>query len=1398
MNKIGLYLFFIIVTAYSVLAASFSLTTYYDGAIFNYTENETIYLDVNVSCSEALVEYSDDSGSLAVNFSVFNQSPDTGVIQFVPANDDVGMSEDILISVTNRSDAADYLTFKIYFNVSNINNRPYLVSANPGNATIPENTLQVLTVNVGDVDIPYGDYLSYNWTLDGNLSPNLSFSNNTANYSVGLNQDVLGSHIIQCIATDTGGYQYVHTWNITVDNQNTVPVLNSPISNITINEDDTLPNNFSLDNHFIDLDVNSTNHDVDLGTQLLYTIYSANTSEPIEITVGINQTFGNVSFFPASDWNGNKTFFFTVFDGLATVYSNNFSFEVIPVNDDPSINNLLDQAADANALFSYAVNATDVDGDVLTYYGNSSVFLINSSTGIISTYPNSSTVGVHSINISVDDGNVNVSQIFGITVSANFIPYIDPIADQSIMQESTIFINVSGWDQLGDNLTFSMNFSSFGQGNRINSTLTTFNLTPLTQALIGNHTVRATVDDGIGITNYTEFNLEITDLKKPPVLTHIADYQIKVNTTFYLPINAFDEDGNIDEFSTNSTDISVGINSSGSEFSNATGYISWYPNTTTMNPIAVNISVNDTTQYSDSQIILINVTPNYAPYFTFISNISCDENEDCPISYDGFTAADPNWQDTITFSDNTTLFNITSAGNISFTTGSSRYEAVMINITDGEFIVTQEIFVNITQINDAPFFSPTVAGLAVWASLVENSTYSFNITAYDEENDTVSFQAIFLNFTDIIGNVTFSGIELFNISNLGNVTHNQTIGQINFTPNSSQTGTYWMNISVDDGDKISSEVFSFDVQNINNRPDAAWNLTYGNYSTSSQTQINATENTTISIEVSASDADFDSITFIWERSKPGDSTTLLSTSESINYSIGFSDSPLVNLTLSVIDDNNVSLNITWEISVTNLNRNHWFGGIYDTVFNGESLINVTNSSSISLIDSGGYSLHGKYESQVFDIGETNAGIWRFNLTYLEYSATIPANTNITFMTRTKSPGAGANYTAWEYLGAGGSIVSTSKRYVQYKAIFVSNGTETPILNWVRIHYSIANITGTENTEQLGWINLENFFTDRDSDDIFTYQAHTGSLAYYINTSVRQDNFIQITFETSGTETLNFSCTDQDNRTVYSNPIDVTILTSDTDTSPQVVFQPRTSSGGGTVIKYKTKIQMKSEYVNLDIIHPDNVTFYENDIMIIPITLRNNGNETLSELNMTAVSENDFVLELSKTEVESLDPGDEETFTITANISEVYDSFQVLVVVQVKDPVYTDSAKITVNSLKKGEANRELFDIKYAFAQDLLAQNTQCIELTEFLNRARDSFTINDLAGGINLVDSFIEDCRYLISEQADLARPDKISTAAFLVDKVSGDRNIRYVVYLLSFIVLFFFGYITYIKYRNI
>ena len=93
-------------------------------------------------------------------------------------------------------------------------------------------------------------------------------------------------------------------------------------------------------------------------------------------------------------------------------------FSAPPTNQSPTITSTPITTAIVAAAYAYNVNATDPDGDTLTYSltTNPTGMTIDSTTGVISWTPTSTQIGDHDLTVEVSDGELLDTQSFIITV----------------------------------------------------------------------------------------------------------------------------------------------------------------------------------------------------------------------------------------------------------------------------------------------------------------------------------------------------------------------------------------------------------------------------------------------------------------------------------------------------------------------------------------------------------------------------------------------------------------------------------------------------------------------------------------------------------------------------------------------------------------------------------------------------------------------------------------------------------------------------------------------------------------------------------------------------------------------------------------------------------------------
>ncbi|MEM5871334.1 MAG: hypothetical protein QW051_00510 [Candidatus Aenigmatarchaeota archaeon] len=272
-----------------------------------------------------------------------------------------------------------------------------------------------------------------------------------------------------------------------------------------------------------------------------------------------------------------------------------------------------------------------------------------------------------------------------------------------------------------------------------------------------------------------------------PQILPIEPQTAYVNKLFYYDVNTtIQGDVNVTFFdNTHLFDIN-----------SRTGVIFFTPQMGQEGTYHINISVfSNCDRLSDSKIMVLTIKyENQPPILDPIPDFTINQSE--LFIYD-VNASDPDG-DTLFFGDNTTMFQIHSRTGIIYFIPKQQdvgNHSVLIWVIDGRGgIDWQVVKFEIIDVNDPPELHRIGAQTAII-----NKTYIYDVNATDVD---VKPEWNNLSFYD---NATFFEI-------------NRTTGLINFTPSDEMKGTYWINISVTDGEYWDSEVISFSIVESNRPP----------------------------------------------------------------------------------------------------------------------------------------------------------------------------------------------------------------------------------------------------------------------------------------------------------------------------------------------------------------------------------------------------------------------------------------------------------------------------------------------------------------------------------------------------------------------------------------------------
>ena len=345
-------------------------------------------------------------------------------------------------------------------------------------------------------------------------------------------------------------------------------------------------------------DVNATDADLDT---LTYSLEIA----PAGMT--INATTGLINWTPSLAQTGNNTVKVQVSDGTDAVFQEYTITVSLPPNNPPVITSVPITTATSKTPYTYDVNATDADGDTLTYSLYEAVstppagMSINSVSGVINWTPSLFQQGEYTVIVQVSDGTDAVFQRYIIIVSVppDNSPIITSTPITATFTEILYTYGVIAVDIDGDTLAYSLVIKPTGM--TINATTGLINWTP-NLAQVGDHTVKVLVSDGVGA-DFQEYTITVSlsppnfepEITSDPIRTAIAERE------YIYTVIADDLDGDILTYNLTTSPAGMTIDP-------ITGKISWTPTSAQIGNYKVVVTASDG-ELSDTQKFAIRVIP---------------------------------------------------------------------------------------------------------------------------------------------------------------------------------------------------------------------------------------------------------------------------------------------------------------------------------------------------------------------------------------------------------------------------------------------------------------------------------------------------------------------------------------------------------------------------------------------------------------------------------------------------------------------------------------------------------------------------------------------------------------------------------------------------------------------
>jgi uncharacterized protein (TIGR03790 family) len=411
----------------------------------------------------------------------------SGIISWVPAHDQAGLTLEVIVEVTD-GELIDTQSFNV--TVTNLNDEPVITSTPITEAVEDES----YTYDVDATDVDTGDVLTY--SLD-QAPPGMNIDSLSGVISWEPENEHVGDHQVVVRVTDMDGKYDRQTFTLTVENVNDPPTL-QPIDELTITEDMAFQYQVVVT-------------DVDLYDELTY--YDDSNLFDIDSETGI------ISFIPENDDVGTYIILISVSDLQGDTDDEVFTLNIENANDPPVLDFITGMIAFEDEFFSFTATASDVDvGDSCTFSDNTTLFNIEPNSGEVSFTPTNADVGIHVINISVFDqyGYFDYQEIVIIVENVNDPPVIPDTVKNDLSRDIEMTV--------GDSFTYTIIVDDVDADDEVTFSDDTdlFDINPTTGEIAfaptsedaGTHTVTITVTDSEGKEDHITLTFSIADEKE--------------------------------------------------------------------------------------------------------------------------------------------------------------------------------------------------------------------------------------------------------------------------------------------------------------------------------------------------------------------------------------------------------------------------------------------------------------------------------------------------------------------------------------------------------------------------------------------------------------------------------------------------------------------------------------------------------------------------------------------------------------------------------------------------------------------------------------------------------------------------------------------------------------------
>ncbi|MBU0906911.1 MAG: hypothetical protein KKD18_01745 [Nanoarchaeota archaeon] len=1121
------------------------------------------------------------------------------------------------------------------------------------------------------------------------------------------------------------------------------------------------------------------------GTNTTLTNYQLNTvSGILQINYTTDEEIGN----------GNKQIELKVKDTESLFQPGILRVNITPENDPPYFLNLGSERIINKSGIDLILAATDEENDTpyifnITFQNcvhtslnpptgpdNCTLFNLtdyNASATNISFIPNGQQKGEYEINFSVKDArNGTYSEVVNWTVSWNDAPFFTYVCnnERTATEDTpfTCFVNASDPDE-AHNLTFIVNYTwlKFNETDTNYTTISTgstgnasalLNFTP-TDSEVGNWSINLTVIDtgapnaSIELNSTTFFlfvenindSVQIQDIPDMTAYTSAATYQVLVNATdddLLVPDKTIKNETLT--FFTNNSLVSVASTTyiTGTNRTEAT--LSFDPLVLGVGDHIINVTVQDKGNFStSSDLFTITVIDNNAPVWneSTSTNLTFTEGQDLYL----------NLSQNVTDSDdiNFTITDITGYGSCDFGIESA-YNAdtgivnftladkdvglwkIRVTATDGKTPRSLDFNITVNNVNDPPQFYQVAAYYNMSYSngminLTEDNYTKIYLQITDEDLKICSYQSGFYSesFTYDL-NITGPNPALFSFETeeqVGISPPRYQYVSYRFAPQKSDVGLYNVTFNVTDlAGNSSFSQFNLTVLETLHPP----NITdIANAELSILSEIFYTDANSSDIE-DGQDAWNGSLTFrIQNLTVGGNFLTVNASTGVINFTTNSSHAGKWQFKLIVNDTDGAEASDYFNLSIYDypvilLPAPSYLFSLKE---NTTSALNFTANHTVQ--NSLNYTLiiNGVTKNQTSGYGNATEFILNYapNFT-METTCSGPVN-----LTLNVSNAKLSNSTTWSV-----EINHTDCPLVFFPPIDPIGPTGSPYPLYLTNHFQDCDASDGCRNQTIGFVyTLVNGSTSGG--------AITVTLANWSGNGSSPRATFSSTTDGSANYSLraieyNLSNPSQAINSIDSNNFSVSL----TVTEAQTTITQSSGGGGGS-----SRIQI----VSLKIIVPEPVSAKQNDKLIIPLGLENDGTVNLRRILLSATIakdgelRNDLVATFSQSFFEELNAGEKENTTLIVDIDTISTGlFEVTINATVEEPVYSDWAKFYIEI----ESDLDVLE-RIIFTKEFIYGNPVCRELQEMLEEAT-ALVETDPARALEIAEQVTDLCQELITQ----------------------------------------------------